>query len=253
MSAAASGVSSGRGGRVDVRRGQRPACRGEVLQRRGPVVGRLGGPAVEKRGDPDAEPGGDRGQGAGAGRVAPQDRADRIRLQQGANSPCVQEDRAAGRRPTRGRDRDSERRGRQTGKRPAGLWPASARLGRAATGRGPAGGSSWRSGVTQTMRASTKRRLRGGRRAGRAFEGAATISFLSVMICHRVVVMPARRRDYGHTSHLSGYRALLTRQTGPAPSASRPSTLPTGRLPGGRRLAKRRRVRAGRGQRGVRR
>ena len=70
-------------------------------------------------------------------------------------------------RRTRGRDRTPERRGRQTGKRPPGLWPASARLGSAATGRGPTGGSSWRSGVTQTMRASTKRRPRGGRRAVR--------------------------------------------------------------------------------------
>ena len=82
-SADASGVSSARGvastfAAPSVRRAASRCSSAAVQWSAG-----SGNPAVEKRGDPHAEPGGDRGQGAGAGRVAPQDRADRIRLQRG--------------------------------------------------------------------------------------------------------------------------------------------------------------------------
>ena len=82
-SAAASGVSSGRGVASTFAAASVRLAASRCSSAAVPVVGRLGGPAVEQRGDPDAETGGDRGQGAGARRVAPQDRADRIRLQRG--------------------------------------------------------------------------------------------------------------------------------------------------------------------------
>ena len=48
------------------------------------------------------------------------------------------------------------------------------------------------------------------------------------MICHRVVVCSQASRPRAYIAPSSGCRAPLTRQTGPAPSASRPSTPPTG-------------------------
>ena len=70
----------------------------------------------------------------------------------------------------------------------------------------------------QQVRRWLERRWQARRRPS---EGAASrVSFRSVMICHCVVVAP------------------LTRQTGPAPSASRPSTPPTG--PASRRRKTRR-------------
>ena len=52
---------------------------------------------------------------------------------------------------------------------------------------------------------------------------------MSVMICHRVVVGPQASDTAGtHRTRDGCSRTPLTRQNGPAPSASRPSTSPTG-------------------------
>ena len=55
---------------------------------------------------------------------------------------------------------------------------------------------------------------------------ASRVSFRSVMICHRVVVCSQASRPRAYIAPSSGCRAPLTRQTGPAPSASRPSPPP---------------------------
>ena len=83
---------------------------------------------------------------------------------------------------------------------------------------------------------------RPGCRAGRPPEGR---HHRAASQCHDLSPrrrMAARRRDHGHTSHL----------TGPAPRRRGLRRHLRGRLPGGRRLATRRRVRAGQGRRGVR-
>ena len=81
---------------------------------------------------------------------------------------------------------------------------------------------------------------------------ASRVSFHSVMICHRVVVCPAGVRTAGTHRTRGGCRVPLTRQTGPAPSRRGLRRRLRSRLPGVGRLATRRRVRAGRGRRGVR-